>query len=81
MTSGEEQPATETLPLPKASLVNGIEGSEGAVGHAVSLEPLEPAPFDVDALWAKLDAMGARDFLLEELPDDPPVEPEDFEID
>jgi antitoxin VapB len=34
-------------------------------------------PFDVKAWRAKLDAMGADDFLLEGLPDDPPLQPDD----
>ena len=42
---------------------------------------METPRIDVDALWAKLDAMGARDFLIEGAPDEAPVEPEDFDLD
>ena len=51
------------------------------VGDKVILEPMETPPIDVAALWAQLDAMGARDFLIEGLPEDAPVAPEDFDLD
>jgi antitoxin VapB len=34
---------------------------------------METPPIDAAALWAQLDAMGARDFLIEGLPDDAPL--------
>ena len=51
------------------------------IGDKVILEPMETPPIDVDALWVSLDAMGARDFLIEGLPDGAPVAPEDFDLD
>ena len=39
-------------------------------------EPIEKPPIDFDELWAKLDALGGRDFLPDGIPDDPPVEPD-----
>ena len=72
---------SQAVRLPKEFRFEGKEVRVSRVGDKVILEPLEMPPFDVDALWAKLDAMGARDFLPDGLPDDPPVEPEDFDID
>jgi hypothetical protein len=43
--------------------------------HPVS-EPIEKLPIDPDEIWAKLDALGARDFLPDGIPDDPPAEPD-----
>jgi antitoxin VapB len=39
-------------------------------------EPLENPPFDLEAWFARLDELGARDFLPDGIPDDPPVEPD-----
>ena len=72
---------SQAVRLPKQFRFEGKEVLVSRVGDKVILEPLVLPPFDVDALWAKLDAMGARDFLPDGLPDDPPVEPEDFDID
>ncbi|MGJ4893108.1 hypothetical protein ACQR0Z_23200 [Bradyrhizobium sp. HKCCYLS3077] len=33
-------------------------------------------PSDLAEFWAELDALGARDFLSEGTPDDPPLEPD-----
>jgi antitoxin VapB len=37
---------------------------------------LEKPPIDLDKFWAKLDALGAADYLPEGAPDDPPAEPD-----
>jgi antitoxin VapB len=39
-------------------------------------EPLKKQPFDLDKFWAELDALGARDFLPDGIPDEPPTEPD-----
>jgi antitoxin VapB len=39
-------------------------------------EPIEKPPIDFDKFWAKLDALGARDFLPDGIPDEPPAEPD-----
>jgi hypothetical protein len=39
-------------------------------------KPIEKRPIDPDEIWAKLDALGARDFLPDGIPDDPPAEPD-----
>ena len=41
------------------------------------LEPMEKAPFDVEAWRAELDAAGARAFLPEGLPEDEPAAHDD----
>jgi antitoxin VapB len=41
----------------------------------VILEPLREGPFDVEAWYARLDALGARDFLPDGPPQDPPSAP------
>jgi antitoxin VapB len=90
MTSMVAKPATaklfmhgrsQAVRLPKAFRFEGQEVRVSRIGDRVILEPLEPAPFDADAFWAELDALGARDFLPGGLPDDPPVQPEHFDID
>jgi predicted nucleic acid-binding protein len=37
---------------------------------------MDKPPVDLDKFWAELDALGARDFLPDGIPDDPPVEPD-----
>ncbi len=90
MTRAGEKPPTaklfmhgrsQAVRLPKEFRFEGTEVRVSRVGDKVILEPMEKPPFDVDALWATLDAMGARDFLPDGLPDDPPVEPEHFDMD
>jgi len=72
---------SQAVRLPKEFRFEGKEVRVSRVGDKVILEPMETPPIDVAALWAQLDAMGARDFLIEGLPDDRPVEPEDFDLD
>ncbi len=90
MTTSVEKPSTarlfmhgrsQAVRLPKAFRFEGREVRVSRIGDKVILEPMEAPPIDVAALWAELDAMGAREFLIEGLPDDEPVEPEDFELD
>ncbi len=90
MTTSVEKPSTarlfmhgrsQAVRLPKAFRFEGREVRVSRIGDKVILEPMEAPPIDAAALWAELDAMGAREFLIEGLPDDEPVEPEDFELD
>ncbi len=67
---------SQAVRLPKEFRFEGTEVRVSKVGDKVILEPMEKPPFDVDAWWAKLDALGARDFLPEGPPDDPPTEPD-----
>jgi antitoxin VapB len=73
---------SQAVRLPKEFRLPGKEVKVTRVGNAVLLEPIEELkPFDADALRAKLDALGARDFLPEGLPGDPPLEPDDISFD
>ena len=90
MTTSVDKPPTarlfmhgrsQAVRLPKAFRFEGKEVRVSRIGDKVILEPMETPPIDVAALWASLDAMGARDFLIEGLPEDAPVEPEDFDLD
>jgi antitoxin VapB len=90
MTQASQKPSTaklfmhgrsQAVRLPKEFRFEGLEVRVSRVGDKVILEPMEKPPFDYDAWRARLDALGARDFLPDGLPDDPPVEPEHLEID
>jgi len=68
---------SQAVRLPKAFRFEGTEVRVSRDGDRVVLEPLTPRPpFDVDAFWAKLDAMGGKDFLPEGAPLDPPSTPD-----
>lgn len=69
---------SQAVRLPKAFRFEGSEVRVSRVGDKVILEPLRKPPFDVKAWRARLDALGAADFLPEGIPDDPPIEPEDL---
>ena len=67
---------SQAVRLPKEYRFEGNEVLVSKVGNKVILEPLRKEPIDVEALWAELDALGARDFLPDGLPDDPPLMPD-----
>jgi antitoxin VapB len=75
---------SQAVRLPKEFRFDGHEVKVSRIGDKVVLEPMERKPFD-KAAWqgwrARLDALGAKDFLIDGIPDDPPVRPEDFRID
>jgi len=68
---------SQAVRLPKEFRLPGTEVRVTKVGDKVILEPIEKPPFDVKAWRAELDALGARDFLPEGLPDETPVAPSD----
>ena len=73
---------SQAVRLPKEFRVPGKEVRVTRVGNGELLAPLdEGKPFDAEAFWARLDALGAKDFLPDGLPDDPPLEPEDVRLD
>jgi len=67
---------SQAVRLPKDFRFAGKEVRVSKVGDKVILEPLRKEPLDVDALWAKLDAMGAANFFPDGPPDDPPAKPD-----
>jgi antitoxin VapB len=72
---------SQAVRLPKEFRFEGTEVRVSRVGDKVILEPMEKKPFDYATWRARLDALGAREFLVEGMPDDPPVQPEDLGID
>lgn len=67
---------SQAVRLPKEFRFEGSEVRVSKVGDKVILEPIARPPFDEAAWRARLDALGARDFLVEGLPDDPPPDDE-----
>jgi antitoxin VapB len=67
---------SQVVRLPKEFRFDGTEVRVSKVDDKVILEPIEKQPFDVEAWFARLDELGARDFLPEGIPDDPPCEPD-----
>ncbi len=67
---------SQAVRLPKEFRFEGKEVRISRVGNKVILEPLQTQPFDAAAWFARLDELGARDFLPDGIPDDPPVEPD-----
>lgn len=67
---------SQAVRLPKEFRFEGTEVRVTKVGDKVILEPLKKQPLDVDAWFARLDELGARDFLPEGIPDEAPAEPD-----
>ncbi|MBL8588142.1 MAG: AbrB/MazE/SpoVT family DNA-binding domain-containing protein [Methylobacteriaceae bacterium] len=53
---------SQAVRLPKEFRFAGDAVRVSRQGDKVILEPLHSAPFDDKAFWARLDALGARDF-------------------
>ncbi len=68
---------SQAVRLPKEFRLPGKEARVSREGNKVILEPMEKPAFDVRAWRARLDALGARDFLPEGLPEEIPVAPDD----
>jgi antitoxin VapB len=67
---------SQAVRLPKEFRFEGTEVRVSRVGDKVILEPLARTEAEIAAVWAKLDALGARDFLPDGIPDEPPAEPD-----
>jgi len=67
---------SQAVCLPEEFRFEGTEVRVSKVGEKVILEPLKKPPVDLDKFWAELDALGARDFLTDSIPDDPPAKPD-----
>ncbi len=72
---------SQAVRLPKAFRFEGEAVQISRRGQQVILEPLEPAPFDVQAWRKRLDALGARDFRPEGRPEQPPMPVSDVDFD
>ncbi|AMJ59759.1 antitoxin [Bosea sp. PAMC 26642] len=68
---------SQAVRLPKEFRFEGTEVHVSRVGNKVVLEPIRKPAFDAGAWRAQLDALGARDFLTEGLPEDPHVGADD----
>lgn len=64
---------SQAVRLPKEFRFEGKEVLVSRVGDKVILEPVAAKPFDPDALWAAIDALGGEAFLDGVTPDDPSV--------
>jgi len=53
---------SQAVRLPKEFRLPGTEVKVSRQGDKVILEPMEKKPFDAEALWAKIDALGGGDF-------------------
>lgn len=71
---------SQAVRLPKEFRLPGKEVRVRKVGNAVLLEPIEKK-FDVKAWRTKLDALGAKDFLPEGRPEQPPLPDDDASFD
>jgi antitoxin VapB len=67
---------SQAVRLPKEFRFEGKEVRVRREGEKVILEPAAKPPFDYAAWRARLDALGARDFLPEGPPDDPRSTPD-----
>lgn len=66
---------SQAVRLPKEFRLPGKEVRISRVGAKIVLEPIKPAAFDFATWRAELDALGARDFLPEGRPPQPPMPP------
>jgi antitoxin VapB len=68
---------SQAVRLPKEFRFEGKEVRVSKVGDKVILEPLERPKIDVAAWRARLDALGAGSFLLDGVPEPPPLSERD----
>jgi antitoxin VapB len=67
---------SQAVCLPDEFRFEGSEVRVSKVGDKVILEPIKKKPIDFDKFWAELDALGAKDFLPDGIPDESPAEPD-----
>ena len=67
---------SQAVRLPKEFRFEGKEVRVSRDGNKVILEPVEKAPFDPQAWFDRMDALGARDFFPDGPPEDPPSLPD-----
>ena len=65
---------SQAVRLPKEFRFTGKEVKVTKVGDKVILEPIEAKPFDAEAFWAAIDALGDKPFMPQgrEQPEMPP---------
>jgi antitoxin VapB len=67
---------SQAVCLPEPFRFEGTEVRASKVGDKVILEPMNKPPVDLDKFWAELDALGAKDYLPDGIPDEPPAAPD-----
>ncbi|MGA9600134.1 MAG: AbrB family transcriptional regulator [Methylocystis sp.] len=67
---------SQAVRLPENCRFEGKEVRVTKIGDKVILEPLREGSFDVEARYARRDALGAREFLSDGPPRDPPSAPD-----
>ena len=65
---------SQAVRLPKEFRFEGTEVQIRKSGDEVILAPMKKPSIDLDNFWAELDALGAKDFLPDGIPQDPPLE-------
>jgi antitoxin VapB len=65
---------SQAVELPEEFRFDGTAVRVSKVGDKVILEPIRKRTIDVDAWLARLDELGARDFLPEGVPDEIPAQ-------
>ena len=72
---------SQAVRLPKEFRLPGKEVRVSKVGDKVILEPIhDKPPFDAQAFWAKIDALGGEDLFCDGPPEDPPASPDPREF-
>jgi antitoxin VapB len=64
---------SQAVRIPKDYRFEGTKVKIRKVGDEVILAPVKKPPVDFDKFWAELDALGAKDFLPDGTPQDPPL--------
>ena len=65
---------SQAVRLPKEYRFEGTKVKIRRSGDEVILAPIKKPAVDLDKFWAELDALGAKDFLPDGVPQDPPLE-------
>jgi antitoxin VapB len=65
---------SQAVRLPKEFRFEGTKVKIRKIGDEVILAPMKKPSVDFDQFWAELDALGAKDFLPDGIPQDPPLE-------
>lgn len=66
---------SQAVRLPKEFRFSGTEVRVRRLGRGVLLEPIERDAKDIKAVFAEIDRLGAREFLPEGRPKQPPLPP------
>lgn len=68
---------SQAVRLPKEFRLEGTEVRVRRIGRGILLEPMKRTLKDTQAVFDELDRMGAKDFLPEGRPEQPPMPPDE----